>query len=81
VRTLLASEFGHGFLRAIVVNERLAGGGRGDERRDGGVVERAWQPQTDFVQASDSVVSKLSRAQDYAEPRGDLNCRCRYLSA
>jgi len=42
----------------MVVNEGLAGGGRGDERRDSGVVERAWQPQTLFVHASHSVVSK-----------------------
>lgn len=55
---LVTSEFGDRFLGTIVIDQRFACGGRGDECGDGGVVERAWQPQTELVQPRDGVIGK-----------------------
>ena len=52
----VARKFGHGFLRAVIIDERFAGGGCGDECSRGGVVERSWQAQAGLVQAGDRVV-------------------------
>jgi hypothetical protein len=42
---LIASQLHNGFLRAIVVDQCLAGGGGSDQRGDGGVVQRARKPR------------------------------------
>jgi hypothetical protein len=52
------------FLGAGVVDEVLAGGGCGDERGDGGVVERAGQPVGDPVQPGDRVVGEQRLVAD-----------------
>jgi hypothetical protein len=78
---LVAGELGHRSFGTVVVDQGFAGGGGSDECGDGGVVERARQAEAGLMEPSDGIVGDLSRAQDYAEPRGDLNCRCRYLSA
>src|SRR6266568_175275 len=54
----VAGEFGGGAFGAGVVDQGLAVGGRGDERGGGGVVELAWQPAGDAVQAGDGVVGE-----------------------
>ncbi len=77
----VARKFGHGFLGTVIVDERFAGGSCGDERSRGGVVERSWQAQAGLVQAGDRVVCELSRASDYAEMQGGVNCRCAARSA
>ena len=64
---LVARKFGHRFLGAVIIDQRFAGGGCGDERGRGGVVERPRQAQAGLVEAGNSVICKLSRGQDYAE--------------
>jgi hypothetical protein len=51
-------ELGDGFLGAGVVDEVLAGGRGGDERGEGGVVERAGQPVGHPVQPGDRVIGE-----------------------
>ena len=67
--SLFTGELGDRLLGALIVNQRLAGDSRGDQRGDGGVVERAWQPQAELVQPCDGIIGELSRALDYAEHR------------
>src|SRR5580765_240998 len=55
---LVAGKFSHGFLGAVIIDERFAGGGCGDERSRGGVVERPWQAQAGLMEAGDGVVCK-----------------------
>jgi len=43
-RNSIAGEFGDSRLGAVIVNQRLASGSRGDERGKGGFVERAAAP-------------------------------------
>src|SRR5215467_7053201 len=62
---LVAGELGDCFLGAGIVDEVLAGRGGGDERGDGGVVERAGQPVGDPVQPGDRVVGE----QGFLAPR------------
>ena len=64
---LVAREFGHRFLGAVIIDQRFAGGGGGNERSGGGVVERPRQAQAGLVEAGNSIICELSRAQDYAE--------------
>ncbi len=45
-------------LGAIVIDERFASSGRGDQRGNGSVVQRARQTQADLMQPSDGIVSK-----------------------
>jgi hypothetical protein len=54
----IACELSHGLSCAVVIDQGLAGRGRGDQRGDGGIVECAWEPQADFVQPSDGVVGE-----------------------
>src|SRR5215207_4135107 len=54
----VAGELGRGAFGAGVVDQGLAVGGGGDERGGGGVVELAWQPTGDPVQAGDGVVGE-----------------------
>src|SRR5262245_59290891 len=54
----IPGELSDGFLGAGVVDEVLARGGGGDERGDGGVVERAGQPVGDAVQPGDRVIGE-----------------------
>jgi hypothetical protein len=63
----IAGKFGHRFLGAVVVDQRFAGCSRRNQGSGGGVIQRARQAQAGFVQASDRIVSELSRAWDYAE--------------
>ena len=42
---LVACKFGHSFFGTVIIDERFAGGGCGDERGRGGLVERARQAQ------------------------------------
>src|SRR5579871_515638 len=58
VDQLVASELGDGFLSAVIVDQGFAGGGSGDERGDGGIVERTRQTQAGFVEARHGIVSK-----------------------
>jgi hypothetical protein len=76
---LVAGEFGDRLPGTLVVDEGFAGGGGSDECRDGGVVQRARQTEAGLVQARHRVVGNLSRASDYPEPHGGLNCRCECL--
>jgi hypothetical protein len=69
----IAVELGDRLLGTFVVDQRFAVGRRGDERSDGGVVERARQTEAGFVQACAGIVSDLSRAPDYAEQRAPLH--------
>ena len=41
---LITGKLGDGLLRAVIVHQRLAGSGGGDQRSDGGVVEGTRQP-------------------------------------
>jgi hypothetical protein len=68
----VAGKFGDRFLRTVVVDECLAGGGGRDQCGDGGVVQRARQAEAGFVQPSDGVIGELSRAVDYAEQSAPL---------
>jgi hypothetical protein len=44
---LITGKFGDRLLRAVIIYERLASGGCGDERGNGGIVECAWQAQAE----------------------------------
>jgi hypothetical protein len=55
---LVARQFGHRFLGAVIVNQRLAASGCGDESGGGGVVERPRQAQAGLVEAGNSVISE-----------------------
>ena len=55
---LVAGEFGDGFFRAVIVDEGLASGGGGDERGDGGIVERTRQAEAGFVEPGDGIVGE-----------------------
>ncbi len=67
-------QFSCGSFCTLVVDQRFASGGSSDQRRDGRIVQRAWQTQANFVEASGGVVGELSRVPDYAEAQGGLNC-------
>src|SRR5260370_24182096 len=71
-RRLVAGKVGNGFLRAVIVDERLAGSGRGNECGDGGIVQCARETEATFVPPSDRIVGKLSRVLDYAEQSAPL---------
>jgi len=67
---LVARKFGHRFLGAIIIDERLAGGGRGDERGRGGVVERPRQAQAGLVglrRITEATVAELEARLEQAE--------------
>jgi len=70
----IAVEFGDRFPGALVVDQRFAVGRGGDQRGNGGIVERARQPTAGFVQTRARIVGDLSRGWDYAEVRGGMNC-------
>src|SRR4051812_21288762 len=55
---LVVSKLGDGLLGAVVIDQGFARGGGGDERRDGGVVQRTWQTQAAFMESSDGVIGK-----------------------
>jgi hypothetical protein len=46
------------FFGALIVDQRLVGGSRGNKRGNGGIVECAWQAEADFVQPSDGIVGE-----------------------
>ncbi len=46
---LLTVEFGYRPFCAVIVDQRLAGGGCGDQCGNGGIVERPRQPKADLV--------------------------------
>ena len=69
----VAVELGDRLFGAIVIDQGFAVGRGGDQCGDGGVVERAWQTTTGFVQPGAGVVGDLSRASDYAEVQGGVN--------
>jgi hypothetical protein len=49
-------EFGDGLLGAVIVDQGFTSGGSGNQRGDGGLVERTRQPQAGFVEARDGIV-------------------------
>ena len=55
---LVARKFGHRFLGTVIIDERFAGGGCGDESSGGDVVERPRQAQAGLVEAGNRVVSE-----------------------
>src|ERR1700674_5257739 len=55
---LVARKFGHRFLGAVIIDQRFAGGGCGDERGRGGVVERPRQAQAGLVETGNGIVCK-----------------------
>src|SRR6266702_4709745 len=52
----VARKFGHRFLGAVIINQRFAGCGGGDESSRGGIIERPRQAQAGLVEAGNGVV-------------------------
>src|SRR5713226_5309861 len=53
---LVARKFGHRFPGAVIIDQRFAGGGCGDESSGGGIVERPRQAQAGLVEPGNGVV-------------------------
>lgn len=60
-KDLVAGELRHGFFVALVINECLASRSRGDERGNGGVVERTRQAQAGFDTARGATPKSVAR--------------------
>jgi hypothetical protein len=58
VLSSVAREFRYRFLGAVIIDQRFAGGGCGDESSGGNVIERPRQAQAGLVEAGDRVVGK-----------------------